>query len=115
MHGKIAPSGPFCGTKEATFISEGAGEATVAVYNKPGLRVWPNPSNGKFRIGLTGIPSSESVRIEIFSIRGETVLSETLAGEAVHEFSLDGRASGIYVIKVVAGDNVMTSKLILDK
>ena len=113
MHGTISPSGPFCGVKAATLITaETAGEENPIVVEKPNIRVYPNPTNGKFKMELTGKLQTEMIRVVIYGLRGEIVLSETLSGETGHEFSLSDNPAGIYFIKVVAGDNVLTSKLI---
>ncbi|MEI6435786.1 MAG: carboxypeptidase regulatory-like domain-containing protein [Bacteroidota bacterium] len=113
MHGRIAPTGPFCGVKAATFVTTGPGsEENSIVVEKPNIRVYPNPTNGKFRMELTGNPQRDNFQVMIFGMRGEMVLSETLSGESGHEFSLSDKPAGIYFIKVVAGDNVLTSKLI---
>ncbi|MCX6303596.1 MAG: carboxypeptidase regulatory-like domain-containing protein [Bacteroidetes bacterium] len=114
MHGKIAPGGPWCGVKSASFVEAGAGEdeknPTVAV--KPEFRIYPNPTNDKFNLELTGRIQAEPVRVEIYGMRGEMVLSKTLPGERIHEFSLSGKPAGIYFIKVAAGETVMTAKLV---
>jgi hypothetical protein len=114
MLGKIAPNGPYCGAKSASFVTveSGVEEIHPMVSEKPGFRVYPNPTNGKFRLELTGKPLAEPVHVEIYGMRGEKVLSEELSGETVHEFSLSDKPAGIYFIKVVAGENMFTSKLI---
>ncbi len=115
MLGKIAPTGPFCGAPPASFVTAEVAEGeTSPPFNdeKSGVRVYPNPTNGKFRVELTGKLPTGSVRVEIYSIRGERVLSTTLPGEAAGEFSLSDRPAGIYFIKVIAGENIFTSKLV---
>ncbi len=117
MSGKIAPTGPFCGTKSASFVTAGNNSKEIYpdVVKKSGFRVYPNPTNGIFRLELTGDHLSEQVRVTIYGVYGDRVLSQVLSGEKTHEFSLAGKAAGIYFIKVVEGGQVFTSKLIKTK
>ena len=113
MLGKIAPNGPYCAFKEASIAnSDEGGTSDQLVAEKSGMKVYPNPTNGKFRVELTGERQTEPVMIEIFGIRGDKVFSEKIPGEMAREFSLSGNPAGIYFIKVVAGENVMTAKLV---
>jgi len=50
--------------------------------------------------------------VEIYGIWGEKILSAVLNGDNKHEFSLSGKRSGIYFIRVTSGDNDETLKLI---
>ncbi|MCX6277016.1 MAG: carboxypeptidase regulatory-like domain-containing protein [Bacteroidetes bacterium] len=113
MHGKIALNGPFCGVKAASFVSANAEvEENRIVVEKPNFRIYPNPTNGKFRMELTGMLQTEKILVEIYGMRGEKVLAETLSGEVVHDFSLSDRPTGIYFIKVISGVKILTSKLV---
>ena len=113
MLGKIAPNGPYCAFNEASIAnSDEGGTSDQLVAEKSGMKVYPNPTNGKFRVELTGERQTEPVMIEIFGIRGDKVFSEKIPGEMAREFSLSGNPAGIYFIKVVAGENVMTAKLV---
>jgi hypothetical protein len=113
MLGKIAPDGPFCGFKEASIVNADSGEEKPPmVAGKTNLKVYPNPTSGNFRVELSGERQIEPVRIEIFGIRGDKVLSEEIFGEMAHEFSLSGYPAGIYFIKVVAGEQLLNAKLV---
>ncbi|MFZ4522185.1 MAG: carboxypeptidase regulatory-like domain-containing protein [Bacteroidales bacterium] len=111
--GKIAPAGPFCGMKEATIVTaEGGGDLKPMLVEKATFKVYPNPTTGKFRLEMAGQDQPEIMKVDIYGLRGEKVLSETSAGEAIHEYSLSDLPAGIYFIKVVAGDRTYTSKLV---
>ncbi len=114
LHGKILPVGPYCILPPTLPASPALGaEENPLVPEKLNFRVYPNPTNGKFRLELTGKLQTETIRVEIYGMRGELVLSEILPGDAAHEFSLSGKSAGIYFIKVLAGDRIFTSKLVL--
>jgi hypothetical protein len=113
MHGKIAPSGPYCLSKAPSLVTADAGELENSmVVEKPGLKVYPNPTSGKFRLELTGIVQTEMIRVEIYGMRGERVSAESVSAEPVHEFSLSDKPAGIYFVKVVAGETIVTTKVI---
>jgi hypothetical protein len=59
---------------------------------------------------LTG--DADLMKLEIYGIWGEKILSTTLIGERRHEFSLSDKPVGVYFIRVLAGDNVETFKII---
>ena len=113
MLGKIAPEGPWCGSAPtAPLVSAGTGDIeTSPVLTKPNLKVYPNPTTGSFKLEITGA-KYEQIRVEIYGMTGETVLSETRSGATVYDFSLSGRPAGIYFIKVVSGETIMSTKLV---
>ena len=113
MHGRIAPTGPYCGFKSAENMA-GAGETSISAA-KPVLKVYPNPTTGNFRMELSGVNKADGVKVEIFGIRGDRVLSEVIPVENMHEFSLEGASAGIYFIKVTSGDTLLTTKLVKTK
>ncbi|MDP1622542.1 MAG: T9SS type A sorting domain-containing protein [Bacteroidales bacterium] len=117
MLGKIAPGGPYCGAKSSSLVSADAGgeEGKPVIVDKPNLKIYPNPTNGNFRMEFSGLQQGEAIRVDIYGMRGETVMSEMVKGETAHEFSLSDKPAGIYFIKVIAGEKFMTSKLVKAK
>jgi hypothetical protein len=117
MHGKIAPSGPYCQSPSAPVVASFTGEEenNPASTVQSSIRVYPNPTNGRFRIELTGKSQTVPLQVEIYGMRGEKVLSESVPGEKFHEFSLAGRSPGIYFIKVIDGADILTAKLVITR
>lgn len=76
---------------------------------------YPNPFNPSTWIRF-GIPRTEEVKIEIYNIMGQkvvTLLNERLvAGVHQIEFTQKNLASGIYFYQITAGDFVSTKKMI---
>lgn len=109
LHGYIAPSGPWCisPSMPATLMSQD--EVTNSIQLSS-FKVYPNPTTGNFILELTG--DADLVKLEIYGIWGEKILSTTLIGERRHEFSLSDKPVGVYFIRVLAGDNVETFKII---
>jgi hypothetical protein len=113
MDGKIAPGGPYCGGPPAVMVTAGTGdEEKPMVADQTALKIYPNPTNDRFTMVLPGDIQQEMIRVEIFGMRGDKVLSAQITGEFRHEFSLSDNPAGIYLIKVVAGNKVLTAKLV---
>jgi hypothetical protein len=55
------------------------------------------------------------VQIIVFGIHGEKLLNGELANERKHEFNLSGYPYGLCFVKVVAGDQIETFKLVITR
>ena len=71
----------------------------------------PKASIGSIKYSLT---STAPVLIEAYNLAGQKVLSEAPGFQAAgdHELKVNGLASGVYIVKVVAGGDILTSKLL---
>ena len=75
------------------------------------LRVYPNPTTGIFTLESTN-NTNLSGTIEIYEMRGEKLLSRQLSGESKHEFSLQGKPNGIYIMRFVSEGVTATVRII---
>ena len=84
---------------------------------------YPNPFNSNTEIAFT-LPTDASMEITVFNIAGQSVatLARHRHSAGFHKLRWDGRddrgqplASGVYVYRLRAGDNVRTRRLILSK
>jgi hypothetical protein len=110
MVGKIAPSGPFCPTMKITEVAAGS-EETPMVTERPNFNLYPNPTNGNFTLIQKGESIYNNVKVEVYTMSGEKVLTENMIGQK-HEFSFSGMPGGLYFVKVVAEGYVETIKLV---
>ena len=76
------------------------------------VKVYPNPTNGTFTLEFEGDAGTDKIRVEIYGMRGEILLSKELTGKRKHLLSLADRPVGVYFIRVVAGMGVETIKLV---
>lgn len=76
------------------------------------FKVWPNPTTGTFILELKEAPETSSVEVEVYSMLGEKILSETLTREKRYEFSLSSWPAGLYFIRFVAEGKTETRKII---
>lgn len=78
--------------------------------NKSIFSVYPNPSNGTFRIQMES-KTGQLNHVDIYNIIGEKVYDENIPGAESKEISLNAAAPGIYFLQVKIGDQVYTDKL----
>jgi hypothetical protein len=113
MHGYIAPAGPFCGATKLTEVTPKT-EGTPLATERTWFTLYPNPTNGDFTLVQKGEQAYSEVRIEVFSMSGTKVMTESMIG-AKHEFRFSTMPSGLYFVKVVAEGYVETIKLVKTK
>jgi len=112
MHGKIF-DGSYCGQKSPSIVTTTPDENSVPVIlAQSSFKLYPNPTTGKFTIEQTSGSVYERVKVEIYGMRGEKVLTGELLGEMKHDFSISDFPAGLYFVKVMAGEDAQTIKLI---
>jgi len=121
LHGFISPTGPWCTsgsvipqTIENIERTETIEQNTIATRHtdEKSFKIYPNPTTSTFTLELSGIGKEQLIHVEIYSMRGEKILSENFIGEPKHEFSLSNRPVGIYFILVIAGERIETGKIV---
>lgn len=117
MHGYITTNGQYCTTPSNPVVNNTVQGDEVQmpvpeIVNNQHIRAYPNPTNGSFTLELTGITESGMTKVEICGMNGIKVISEDLAGERKHAFSVESLRPGIYFIHVTTGTSNETMKLI---
>jgi hypothetical protein len=82
------------------------------------IKTFPNPTQGKFTIGLDGDNSrKEEFDIEIYNLVGQIVISKkSTFPDGKEEVELDPSvANGTYILRVKKGNLLMTKKILLVK
>jgi hypothetical protein len=79
---------------------------------------YPNPFNPTTRISYA-LPEAARVKLSVYDIGGRLVteLVDGWRGAGVHEVTFDatGMASGVYIYRIQAGENIVARKMILTK
>ena len=78
------------------------------------VRLVPNPGNGKFQLVFEGVlPNSASMIVS--NVLGKIILNEGFVelSQTHFEFDLSDQPDGIYFIKLIAGREEITRKLVL--
>ncbi|HUW06755.1 MAG TPA: T9SS type A sorting domain-containing protein [Williamwhitmania sp.] len=74
--------------------------------------VFPNPSNGQFNVEL-GTPVLGKIQMDVFSVTGATVLSQTADGsKGTLSVDLSGYQAGIYYLRMRMNGKTVTLKLL---
>lgn len=74
----------------------------------------PNPSRGRAEIGYA-LPSVQRVRLGVYDVLGREVLrlrSGEEEGAGFHRAEVSGLAAGVYLVRLVAGAAVRTTRLV---
>lgn len=119
------PDSPQC---DVGVYTKGTATLTVRVYNmcgfteksilihhdlEPGIKIYPNPNNGKFDIQLFGIEGR--TLIEVHDYLGQLIdrfeVQSILNGLTV-PYSLSGKAAGVYVVTITNGYEHYNKKVI---
>ena len=90
------------------------GTAITELNNRLTLEIFPNPTRGPLSLRVN--TGGEGAVISLTNYQGQTINQEELTprfGESQLDFNLRGFASGIYYIKVEAGEQVQIKKIIL--
>ena len=114
MHGMIKDdNNQYCGQKAPAIpmTISGVEQAPVSLQNAT-FSIYPNPTSGNFTLEQKGEKLYATVRVEVYGMRGEKVLSGDLTNVKKSEFSITGFPSGLYFVKVAAGEHMETIKLI---
>lgn len=83
-----------------------------AISGSPsGLKIYPNPTSGRFTVEMNPPVSSSFISIEVYSLHGEKVLQE-MVFDAHHVVSLEGKPDGIYFIRAISNGQTAIGKII---
>ena len=80
----------------------------VGEHNEENVRVFPNPSNGTVYICTESEPVLE---MQVFDLFGRMLLNESV-GEKEFSVDLSGYNAGIYMLRLVTGNGVKTSRIV---
>jgi len=80
--------------------------------NQDGFYIVPNPSDGNFTVEVTHPEGNRAIHLEIYSIEGKQIYSNEYKNANTIMFT-DFPDRGIYLVKIIAGNRVMTQKLIV--
>jgi hypothetical protein len=113
MHGYITTTGQYCGVMSPSIASVIEGTEDIpATGTAQFFKVYPNPTDGDFVLELSDSDLNQNIRVEIYSMTGNKVLTADLPAASKHYLTLAGKSSGVYLIQVVSGKNTGTTRII---
>jgi hypothetical protein len=117
MLGYITLDGNYCTTPSNPLVNNllKDGESQATGNNVPvtdNFRIYPNPTTGIFTLEQTVFVSSQVLNLEIYTLLGKRIMSDNIAGEKKHQINLGDVPAGIYLVRIMTGEKVETTKLI---
>lgn len=110
--GKIS-TGTYCGgIIGKSVVASGVEPTAPNTIEQANFTIFPNPTSGNFTLVQKGDRQYGSVKVEIYTMRGDKVLTSQMIGEKTHEFATSDLPVGLYFVKVIADDYTETIKLI---
>jgi len=76
------------------------------------FKLYPNPTDGTFTLELTSAELEKTITVEIHSILGNRLFRKELPAQRLHTISLESQLPGMYIIRVMKGENVGVERLI---
>jgi hypothetical protein len=111
MHGYISNS--FCNQNSPQIGSSVTGdEEHVVITDRVAFKVYPNPTKGNITIEQKGETDFSDIRVEIYNMRGEKMITDQIIGQKKQEIMFSDMAVGLYFVKVIADGYVETIKVI---
>ena len=76
------------------------------------FKLYPNPTDGTFTLELTTAELEQGITVELHSMLGARLFTKELPPQRLHILSLEGHQPGMYIIRVMKGDQVGVERLI---
>jgi len=73
------------------------------------VKVFPNPSQGYFKVDLV---TQESGTLNLYGYDGRKVKTMNLVG-GINQVDVEGEPAGVYIVEIIAGEERTTEKLII--
>ncbi len=113
MHGYITTTTDYCMSQSPSIPVASVGEEeTLLATLESWFKIYPNPTSGNFTLELTGTGDPAEVHVEIYGMHGEKFLQAMMHHENQRTFSIGTVSSGIYLIRVSAGNETVSRKLV---
>ena len=91
--------------------------ATAAGLGAATVRLYPNPAQGRVRLGVGPLPGVGQVQATLLNALGQTVREFAVplgAAGADAELDVRGLATGVYALRLVGGSQRFTQRLVLE-
>lgn len=102
-----------CGSDTSTLTLNLQNTGLAGVLSEQSLRMYPNPTDGAFTVSLDLVEQAD-LHIELLDPRGRVIMSDDLGvqfGRVEHRMVADDLAEGLYLVKIVADEQVVVRKL----
>jgi hypothetical protein len=96
-------------------LPEGPASVSEVMNIEAIMSVYPNPTSGKLYLRLVD-KMDKDIKVTVLDLLGKSILTECLNGKILQaqELDLSKQPSGIYLLKVEAGEKVYMKKIQVD-
>jgi hypothetical protein len=119
----ITEAEEFCAQQPLMLVSAGnnsnADESMILEdYSTPeyaedkNFRAYPNPTTGIFTLEVPQTGEESTLIIEVYNMIGENILHAKLPAESHYTLDLTGRQPGIYIVRVIRGNEMDFVKVV---
>lgn len=116
MHGFIATGDEHCPVYRNGMIISAAPDMPQEQQDmKKGMsffRVYPNPTTGLLTLELAGSRNMAETEVAIYNLTGKKVMMQKIAGQMKYEISLEGMPPGLYLLRIVSGNEAGSVKIL---
>ena len=112
LRGYITSNGLYCGGLPPLAPLTDAEILQQNVTDEILLRVFPNPTSGRFSVHAVNGRQDKPLSIKIISCKGEQILSKMLIPNDVADFDMSSLLPGIYLIRVSSNEQNAMLKLL---
>ncbi len=102
----------YCTPTKDSEVTGGESPEIASARTSGKFMLFPNPTTGNFILQQKERNSFEIVSVEVYSMSGNRVMTDRMIGEKRREFVSSSLPSGVYFVKIVAGDYMETIKLV---
>jgi hypothetical protein len=103
-------------SKSVNFCVSGSNIGETAAYSS--MNVYPNPFTTSTNIAVT-LSEPQDVAINVYNLMGQVVYQipagRMEAGDHMFEFNANGLSNGFYIVRMNVGDQVLTSRIELNR
>jgi plastocyanin len=103
-HASIGMKGTII-VQNTTGISENKVKTEIVVY--------PNPSNGKFKLEINGLLEDKAKDLAIYNVQGDKIFAATKSKRTSNDIDISNFPKGMYFIKIFDGTEMSEKKIIV--
>jgi len=116
LHAYITTNNQYCSSLKNNLVASGnetqEDEIPATTMEGSFFRIYPNPTAGKITIVITDDIGTSIANVHFFNMFGAELLNDSMIGHGSKEISLQHLPKGIYIIQVISGDRIGTTKII---
>ena len=95
-------------------LLDATGLATVSTVALSAATLFPNPAHGHANVQLPIIPGTATATLTLLDALGRTLRTQTATTNSKTELDLTGLAPGLYALRVMAGTQTATRRLVVE-